>query len=149
MGKFGSGVHQHPEHPPWSPESGHSVGSLHYASKGARAIDIGGYGRSRGYDDQDKILAAVAEFNRMKGVKPVQLLKDGYPGHDNHVHVAYLRGGRVNKPTFATLAEDGRPEFVFDADTTAGLDKLAPQLLVPSGKPTPPPLLLVSSSPPF
>jgi len=62
-------------------------------------------------------------------VKPVQLLKDGYPGHDNHVHVAYLRGGRVRKPTFATLAEDGRPEFVFDADTTAGLDRLAPGIL--------------------
>ena len=41
---------------------------------------------------------------------------------------AYFRGGRVSIPTFATLAEKG-PEFVFDADTTAGLDRLAPQLL--------------------
>jgi hypothetical protein len=42
---------------------------------------------------------------------------------------AYLKGGRVTKPTLATLAEDGRPEFVFDADTTKGLDFLAPNLL--------------------
>ena len=42
---------------------------------------------------------------------------------------AYLKGGRVLKPTFATLAEDGRPEFVFDADTTAGLDSMTPNLL--------------------
>jgi hypothetical protein len=43
--------------------------------------------------------------------------------------VAYLKGGRVLKPTLATLAEDGRPEFVFDADTTAGLDSMTPNLL--------------------
>jgi len=42
---------------------------------------------------------------------------------------AYLKGGRVTKTTLATLAEDGRPEFVFDADTTKGLDFLAPNLL--------------------
>jgi hypothetical protein len=42
---------------------------------------------------------------------------------------AYLKGGRVTKPTLATLAEDGRPEFIFDADTTKGLDFLAPNLL--------------------
>lgn len=42
---------------------------------------------------------------------------------------AYLKGGRVTKPTLATLAEDGRPEFVFDADTTAGLDSMTPNLL--------------------
>jgi hypothetical protein len=128
LGVWGSGVHQHPEHPPWQPESGHSPGSLHYASKGSRAIDIGGYGRSRGYNDQDQILAGIAEFNKMKGVKPVQLLKDGYPGHDNHVHVAYALGGRVRKPTYAIVGDKG-PEFIFDADTTAGLDRLAPGIL--------------------
>ena len=41
----------------------------------------------------------------------------------------FAKGGRVLKPTFATLAEDGRPEFVFDADTTAGLDSMTPNLL--------------------
>ena len=41
----------------------------------------------------------------------------------------FAKGGRVLEPTFATLAEDGRPEFVFDADTTAGLDSMTPNLL--------------------
>lgn len=40
----------------------------------------------------------------------------------------YAKGGRVHGLTFAMLGEKG-PEFVFDADTTAGLDRLAPQLL--------------------
>jgi hypothetical protein len=117
LGKWGSGVHQHPEHRPWSPESGHSVGSLHYASKGGRAIDIGGYGKSKGYSDQDQIIAGVAEFNKMKGVKPVQLLKDGYPGHSDHVHVAYQKGGPISRPTHAYLGERGK-EFILDYNTT-------------------------------
>jgi hypothetical protein len=40
----------------------------------------------------------------------------------------FALGGRIHKLTFAMLGEKG-PEFVFDADTTAGLDRLAPQLL--------------------
>jgi len=125
---FGSGPHQHPKHPAWSPESGHSANSLHYASRGARAIDIGGYGRSRGYSDQDQILAAISEFNKMKGVKPVELLKDGYPGHDNHVHVAYSRGGLVRRMTRALIGEQG-PEFIIDADSTKALETNFPGFL--------------------
>jgi hypothetical protein len=49
-------------------------------------------------------------------------------GHYNHVHIAFAKGGRVSKPTYALIGENG-PEFVFDADTTAGLDRIAPQLL--------------------
>jgi len=49
--------------------------------------------------------------------------------HMSQKTTGYLKGGRVLKPTFATLAEDGRPEFVFDADTTRGLDSLTPNLL--------------------
>jgi hypothetical protein len=41
---------------------------------------------------------------------------------------AFAKGGRVHKPIIAMIGERG-PEFVFDADTTRGLDKLAPQLL--------------------
>ena len=48
--------------------------------------------------------------------------------HYDHVHVAYEKGGRVRKPTFAIIGEKGQ-EFVFDADTTKGLDHLAPGLL--------------------
>jgi hypothetical protein len=110
LGNKGSGVHRHPEHPPWEPERGHSVGSLHYKSKGARAVDIGGY-----TDEQGPILAAVAEFNKLKGIKPVQLLhgkNDTY--HTDHVHVAYKEGGPVNKTDYA-LTHPG--EYVVDADS--------------------------------
>jgi hypothetical protein len=121
LGNMGSGVHRHPEHPPYSLTSGHSRGSLHYQG---RAVDIGGYTREQG-----PILAAVAEFNKLKGVKPVQVYHGGNdPNHADHVHVAYAKGGRIHKPIIAMIGEKG-PEFVFDADTTRGLDKLAPQLL--------------------
>ena len=114
-------VHRHPEHPPYSLSSGHSRNSLHYQG---RAIDLGAYA-----NEQGPVLAAVAEFNKLKGVKPVQLYHGGNdPDHADHVHVAYALGGRVPKLTFAMIGEKG-PEFVFDANTTAGLDKLAPQLL--------------------
>jgi hypothetical protein len=112
------------EHPEFGGVRGrHAPNSYHY--KG-RAIDIGAYAK-----EQPKILRAIAQFNKEKNIRPVQLLHAGNEpsGHSDHVHVAYLKGGRVRKPTFATLAEDGRPEFVFDGDTTAGLDRLAPQLL--------------------
>lgn len=41
---------------------------------------------------------------------------------------AFAKGGRIHKPIIALIGEKGS-EFVFDADTTRGLDKLAPQLL--------------------
>jgi hypothetical protein len=37
-------------------------------------------------------------------------------------------GGRISKPTRALIGEKG-PEFIFDADTTRGLDHMAPLLL--------------------
>ena len=107
LGNMGSGVHRHPEHPPYSLTSGHSAGSLHYQG---RAVDIGGYTREQG-----PILAAVAEFNKMKGVKPVEFLhgkNDSY--HTNHVHVAYEEGGPVNKTDYA-LTHPG--EYVIDEDS--------------------------------
>jgi muramidase (phage lysozyme) len=108
LGGWGSGTHQHPEHPPWPKESGHATNSLHYESQGARALDIGGFGpiayRENGYtgtDDQTQILAAISEFNSSKGATPVELLHEGNEpsGHWNHVHVAYQGGGLIQKPT--------------------------------------------------
>ena len=100
-------IHRHPEHPPYSLTSGHSVGSLHYQG---RAIDLGGFTREQG-----PILAAVAEFNKLKGVKPAQLLHgNNDPYHTDHVHVAYEEGGPVNQ-TEDALTHPG--EYVVDADS--------------------------------
>jgi hypothetical protein len=66
-------------------------------------------------DEQGPILAAVAEFNKMKGVKPVEFLhgkNDSY--HTDHVHVAYEEGGPVNKTDYA-LTHPG--EYVIDEDS--------------------------------
>ena len=108
LGKMGSGVHRHPEHPPYSLTSGHSSGSLHYQG---RAVDIGG-----NTNEQGPVLAAVAEFNKLKGVKPVELFhgKNEPNDHWNHVHVAYEEGGPVNKTDYA-LTHPG--EYVVDADS--------------------------------
>ena len=104
LGVWGSGVHQHPEHPPWPKESGHSPNSLHYESQGARAIDIGGWGPKMfkrkgesGTDDQTKIIAAINEFNKSKRVSPVEFLHEGNEprGHSDHVHIAYEGGGLI------------------------------------------------------
>jgi len=45
-------------------------------------------------------------------------LKDGYPGHDNHVHVAYEKGGEtLPYPHLAVIGEKGK-ETVIDADSS-------------------------------
>jgi hypothetical protein len=132
-------VHQHPKHPGWSKRSYQS-----YHNEG-RAIDLGGYGpahpSSGGKDEQAPIIKAMIEWNKKNNVTPVELIH-GSPAfsrfgkyesspnalHSHHVHVAYAKGGRVTKPTRALIGEKG-PEFIFDADTTAGLDSMTPNLL--------------------
>ncbi|NDG26140.1 MAG: hypothetical protein EB120_03060 [Proteobacteria bacterium] len=132
-------IHQHPRHPGWSKRSYRS-----YHNEG-RAIDLGGYGpahpSSGGKDEQAPIIKAMIEWNKKNNVTPVELIH-GSPAfsrfgkyesspnalHSHHVHVAYAKGGRVTKPTRALIGEKG-PEFIFDADTTKGLDFLAPNLL--------------------
>ena len=127
LGAWGSGVHRHPEHPPWDPESGHRAGSLHYQSQGARAIDIGGWGPMRykregmsGTDDQTKIIEGIRAFERSKGgLKRVEFAHEGNDPsglHDNHVHVAYHKGGEVpgRGERFAKLMGG---EMVIDVDS--------------------------------
>ena len=142
LGNWGSGVHQHPEHPDWPRESGHRVGSLHYASKGGRAIDVGGWGPNTyrregesGTDDQTRIMQGIARFHKKKGLPPppggtAEWAHEGNEptGHWNHVHVAYGGGGLVKGLTNAMLGERG-PEFVIDADSTAALRTTFPGLL--------------------
>ena len=102
-------IHRHPEHPPYSLTSGHSANSLHYQG---RAIDLGAYSYEQG-----PILAAVREFNRMKGINSTELIHAGNDprgGHDDHVHVAYRRGGVVPKDLYALLHKG---EIVIDPDS--------------------------------
>jgi len=117
-------IHRHPEHPPYSLTQGHSPGSLHYQG---RAIDLGGYS-----GEQRPILDAVTEFNKLKGISPVQLLhaaNDPRGEHDDHVHVAYKKGGLTKSGAhMATLGEEGR-EFVIDADSTNALEGKLPGFL--------------------
>ena len=124
LGAFGSGVHQHPEHPPWPRESGHRANSLHYESQGGRAIDIGGYGPNlfkrkigAGVDDQTKIIAAIQEWekknNNPKRAEFVHEANDPR-GHADHVHIAYKRGGVVPKDLYALLHKG---EIVIDPDS--------------------------------
>jgi predicted chitinase len=126
LGDWGSGTHQHPEHPPWPKESGHAVNSLHYESQGARALDIGGFGpnayRKEGYtgtDDQTQILAAISEFNSSKGATPVELLHEGNEpsGHWNHVHVAYQGGGLIQK-NVTDMSKSLRTKMSYDKRST-------------------------------
>lgn len=115
------------EHPDFGGISGrHTEPGYTGYHKYGRAIDIGAYAHEQG-----PVLKAIQQFNQQRGIKPVQVFHAGNDpdgSHQNHVHVAYAKGGRVLKPTYAILAEEG-PEFVFDADTTKGLDQMAPNLL--------------------
>ena len=116
-------IHRHPEHPPYSLTSGHSQGSLHYQG---RAIDLG----ANDYE-QGPVLNAVKEFNRIRGVTPVQLLHAGNDpsgDHNDHVHVAYGQGGFVRGMQKALIGERG-VEFVLDTDTTRALEENFPGFL--------------------
>ena len=100
--RWGSGVTEHPEHGGVKPV--HTDGSYHYKEQGYRAIDIGGWGPQRfrregmtGTDDQTKIIAGISEWNKMKGVTPVEFIHEGNDPtyHNDHVHIAYEGGGYV------------------------------------------------------
>ena len=100
--RWGSGVTEHPEH--GGVNAVHSPGSYHYKEQGYRAIDIGGWGPNRykregmtGTDDQTKIISGISEWNKMKGVTPVEFIHEGNDPtyHNDHVHIAYEGGGYV------------------------------------------------------
>jgi hypothetical protein len=115
-------VREHPEFGGVKPAPAHAPGGFHYKG-GGRAIDIGAYAHEQG-----PIIKVISQFNQMKGVRPVELLKAGDPGHSDHVHVAYAKGGLVDGVTYAMLGERGK-EFVIDADSTAALENTFPGFL--------------------
>ena len=94
----------------------HADGSYHYSD---RAIDIGAWDW-----EQPKILAAIENFNKLKGVSPVELLHAGNEpsGHSDHVHVAYHKGGYVSKKG---IVHPG--EIVIDRDSS--IKRVTPMLL--------------------
>ena len=135
LGGWGSGVHQHPEHPPWPRESGHRAGSLHYESQGGRAIDIGGWGPNlfrrkgqSGTDDQTQIINAINTWEKSKGItQRAEFAHEGNDpgGHADHVHIAYGLGGLVKGITHAMLGEKGK-EFVIDNDSYTAIESAFP-----------------------
>ena len=124
--RWGSGVTEHPEHGGVKPV--HTAGSYHYKEQGYRAIDIGGWGPKRfkregqsGTDDQTKIIAGIQEWNKMKGVSPIEFIHEGNDPtyHNDHVHIAYHAGKRLNgKERMARILKN---EAVLDPDTTKAL----------------------------
>ena len=137
LGGWGSGVHQHPEHPPWPRESGHRAASLHYESQGGRAIDIGGWGPNlfrrkgqTGVDDQTQIINAINTWEKSKGItQRAEFAHEGNDpgGHADHVHIAYGLGGLVKGITHAMLGEKGK-EFVVDNDSYTAIEGTFPGL---------------------
>lgn len=131
-------IHRHPRHPPWS-KSGHSVGSLHYQG---RAIDLGGWAPSNknsgGRDEQAPIIKSILDWNKRNGYSPVQLIHHSpkyknigsyQSDHNDHVHVAYEKGGMtLGGPHMAMIGEKGK-EFVIDADSTAAIEQTFPGFL--------------------
>jgi len=116
------------EHPEFGGISGkHASPGYKGYHKYGRAIDIGAYEREQG-----PVLRAIENFNRMRGLKPVELFhakNDPTGEHHNHVHVAYEKGGKTpGVPTPAIVGEKG-PEFVLDNDTTTALEQNFPGFL--------------------
>ena len=67
-------------------------------------------------------------WNSVKDAMHFSAIKREGGNRDFGFFKKFALGGRIHKPIIAMIGEKG-PEFVFDANTTAGLDKLAPQLL--------------------
>tara|TARA_R110000868_G_scaffold121565_1_gene322424 strand:+ start:5117 stop:8035 length:2919 start_codon:yes stop_codon:yes gene_type:complete len=128
----GSGVHEHPQH-----------GGIKHQHRGkghgeGRAIDIGGWGGkygksklgSRFVDDQSAILSGINRFAQKTGKRPSLVLHgDNDPGHWDHVHAEYAKGGEtLNGPHLAMVGEKGR-EIVIDNDSVESHPQVKEMLL--------------------
>ena len=133
-------IHRHPDHPPWSQNSGHRAMSMHYSG---RALDIGGFSPSTpqtadfpgssGADEQAPVIREILKWNKAKGVSPVELVHGSpayrgtgsyreYPdSHHHHVHIAYKNGGLTyDKPHVALMGEEGE-EIVIPHPQSTGV----------------------------
>ena len=131
-------IHRHPDHPPWSQNSGHRAMSMHYSG---RALDIGGFSPSTpqtadfpgssGADEQAPVIREILKWNKAKGVSPVELVHGSpayrgtgsyreYPdSHHHHVHIAYKNGGLTyDKPHVALMGEEGEEIVIPHAQST-------------------------------
>jgi hypothetical protein len=128
----GSGVHEHPQH-----------GGIKHQHRGkghgeGRAIDIGGWGGrygksklgSRFVDDQSAILSGINRFAQKTGKRPSLVLHgDNDPGHWDHVHAEYAKGGEtLDGPHLAMVGEKGR-EIVIDNDSVESHPQVKEMLL--------------------
>jgi hypothetical protein len=128
----GSGVHEHPQH-----------GGIKHQHRGkghgeGRAIDIGGWGGkygksklgSRFVDEQSAILSGINRFAQKTGKRPSLVLHgDNDPGHWDHVHAEYAKGGEtLNRPHLAMVGEKGR-EIVIDNDSVESHPQVKEMLL--------------------
>lgn len=132
-------IHRHPRHPPWS-KSGHSAGSLHYQG---RAIDLGGWSPSNpnsgGRDEQVPVIRAVLQWNKKHGYSPVELIHHSpkyknlgryRADHNDHVHVAYGKGGETPaEPHIAILGDENKKEYIIGGDAYEQIKKQLPGLL--------------------
>jgi len=94
----------------------HATNSYHYSG---RAIDIGAWDYEQG-----PIVDVINQFNKMKNVSPVELItaKQDPTYHGDHVHVAYNKGGYVDKDGIVH-----KGEHVIDIDSS--IPKVSPMLL--------------------
>jgi hypothetical protein len=129
-------IHEHPQH--GGVKGKHSPNSYHYQG---RAIDIGAYA-----NEQGGVLSRIAQFNQKMGVKPVELLKAGDPGHSDHVHVAYNTGHLQplfeemrRMPSGAKVAAVNSSEMVANRDQTRLLAQTLSSIQPTSGPSIPRP----------
>ena len=105
------------EHPDFGGiRGGHSANSYHYSG---RAIDIGAWDYEQG-----PIVDVINQFNKMKNVSPAEIItaKQDPTYHGDHVHVAYNKGGYVDKDGIVH-----KGEHVIDIDSS--VPKVSPMLL--------------------
>ena len=105
------------EHPDFGGiRGGHSANSYHYSG---RAIDIGAWDYEQG-----PIVDVINQFNKMKNISPAEIItaKQDPTYHGDHVHVAYNKGGYVDKDGIVH-----KGEHVIDIDSS--VPKVSPMLL--------------------